>query len=221
MLLAGMPFGFIEERLELLDTDKCEHKSTLIEGTCNGYSRLLSIVMYMQDIAVVVDYSLNGLATTIILWGRRDLFVTLPHPDYPFLLSSFSPPLLSPHALASTTTSSMRQRRSSRGGSTLPASLPTSVRAASLSPWPWRLGSHAGGHDSPRQWLRARPTSVPPALDAWWPLLTAPCASGRGSSWWTPSLLTASRLHLQHVRHLPFPCSLSLDNGWPCRVHSW
>jgi len=29
---AAMPFGFVKERLEFLDVDKCECKNTLIEG---------------------------------------------------------------------------------------------------------------------------------------------------------------------------------------------
>ncbi|PUZ41459.1 hypothetical protein GQ55_9G507000 [Panicum hallii var. hallii] len=29
---SGMPFGFMKERLEFLDADKCECKSTLVEG---------------------------------------------------------------------------------------------------------------------------------------------------------------------------------------------
>jgi hypothetical protein len=62
--------------------------------------------------------------------------------------------------------------------------------ASSLSPWPWRLGPHAGGHGSPRRWLHAR--------------LAAPHAGGR----WMPSLSSASQLplqHSQHARRLPFP----------------
>jgi hypothetical protein len=54
-------------------------------GNCNGYSRMLSIGMYMQDIAIVVDYPLNGLAIAIILWGPHYYYLLV-------LLTGLLPP---------------------------------------------------------------------------------------------------------------------------------